>query len=310
MMMDTASAELCKYAANCDARDAHLVHERDRQRLRAGRRGRRSGAPGDRRRRRIGTSFLFPGVGYGGSCFPKDVQGAAEVARATRATIQDSARRRGRQRPPEGAARRQDERALRQAERPDDRALGARLQAAHRRHARGAGHLDYRTPAGARRESPGVRPGGHPHRTADLRQPDRAVRQELRRARRAPMHWRSSPSGTSSASRISTRCGRCCARRSSSTAATSIRPSTCARSASRISPLAAERTRRSRHRRRRLHRQPCRQGACTAPAFALSSSTISSRGIVGGQVRRPRRGRHHRRQRSARGAASATRYPP
>ncbi|MEG0725535.1 MAG: UDP-glucose/GDP-mannose dehydrogenase family protein, partial [Mucinivorans sp.] len=86
--MDVASAEMTKYAANamlatrisfmneiaglceCVGADAEMV---------------RRGIGSDHR---IGSKFLYPGVGYGGSCFPKDIKALAHTGREYGYTMQ------------------------------------------------------------------------------------------------------------------------------------------------------------------------------------------------------------------------------
>lgn len=80
IFMDIRSAELTKYAANCMlATKISFMNEMSNlaERLGADIEMVRKGIGSDAR---IGYQFIYPGCGYGGSCFPKDVQALIQTA--------------------------------------------------------------------------------------------------------------------------------------------------------------------------------------------------------------------------------------
>ena len=82
LSMELESAEMTKYVANCMlATKISFINEMSNlcERVGADINQVRRGIGHDQR---IGFSFLFPGAGYGGSCFPKDVSALISVAKS------------------------------------------------------------------------------------------------------------------------------------------------------------------------------------------------------------------------------------
>ena len=206
IVMDVRSAELTKYAANCMlATKISFMNEMAdlADRLGADIEMVRNGIGSDPR---IGYHFIYPGPGYGGSCFPKDVKALIHTAARSASSPRVLQAVEDRNDAQKQVLFEKIARALRgRAHGPDLRALGPRLQAQHRRHARGAEPRADGGAVGGRRQGAGLRPGGDGGNPAPLRRPRRPLLCGTKEAAlRAPTRCSSPPSGRCSAPRTST----------------------------------------------------------------------------------------------------------
>ena len=147
---------------------------------------------------RIGRAFLGAGLGFGGSCFPKDVRALDQAASYHGQTLWDVARCSRGERAATNPFRRQDSESLAwQPESQEDRRTRARVQAGYRRRASSAVDRCHSPSRGSRRNRRGNGSGGARHRIPPAPyHADRGRPVRVRCTARMPSPWL--PSGLNS----------------------------------------------------------------------------------------------------------------